>query len=128
MIPFSLRITLLIAVIVYFILILFYLKNKALELKYTLLWIFAGAVMLLMVIFPPILLSIKELFGFADNMNALYVICFGFVIMLLMMLTSIVSRQANKVKILIQEIAILKKEIRDLQGVNKEKDEQDNTD
>lgn len=127
MIPFSLRITLLIAVIVYFILILFYLKNKALELKYTLLWIFAGAAMLLMVIFPQILLLIKEMFGFADNMNALYVICFGFVIMLLMMLTSIVSRQANKVKILIQEIAILKKEIRDLQEVNKEKNEQDNT-
>ena len=127
MIPFSLRITLLIAVIVYFILILFYLKNKALELKYTLLWIFAGAAMLLMVIFPQILLLIKEMFGFADNMNALYVICFGFVIMLLMMLTSIVSRQANKVKILIQEIAILKKEIRDLQEVNKEKNEEDNT-
>ena len=56
MIPFSLRITLLIAVILYFIIILFYLKNKALELKYTLLWIFAGIIMLLMVIFPQILL------------------------------------------------------------------------
>lgn len=115
MIPFSLRITLLIAVIVYFIFILFYLKNKALELKYTLLWIFAGIIMLLMVIFPQILLSLKDLFGFEDNMNTLYVICLGFIIMLLMMLTSIVSRQANKVKILIQEIAILEKEIRDLQ-------------
>ena len=119
-IPFSLRITLIIAIIIYFVIILFYLKNKALELKYTLLWILAGAVMLLMVIFPQILLRVREFFGFADNMNALYVICLGFVIMLLMMLTSIVSRQANKIKILIQEIAILKKEIRDLQEADRE--------
>ena len=58
-------------------------------------------------------------------MNTLYVICLGFIIMLLMMLTSIVSRQANKVKILIQEIAILKKEIRDL-WEKTEKNGQDN--
>ena len=47
--------------------------------------------------------------------------------MLLMMLTSIVSRQANKIKILIQEIAIMKKEIRDLQGNKSEgNSEEDN--
>jgi len=126
MIPITLQITLLLAVLVYFILILWYLKSKALELKYTLLWLLAGIIMFLMVVFPEMLFWITKVFGFESNMNALYVICLGFVIMLLMMLTSIVSRQANKIKILIQEIAIMKKEIRDLQErsleVNSEKD------
>jgi len=127
MIPMTLRITLLVAVLVYFILILWYLKSKALELKYTLLWFLAGIIMFLMVVFPEILFWITKAFGFESNMNALYVICLGFVIMLLMMLTSIVSRQANKIKVLIQEIAIMKKEIRDLQESNlEENSEKDN--
>ncbi len=127
MIPMTLQITLLVAVLVYFILILWYLKSKALELKYTLLWLLAGIIMFLMVVFPEILFWITKAFGFESNMNALYVICLGFVIILLMMLTSIVSRQANKIKILIQEIAIMKKEIRDLQENNLEgKSEKDN--
>ena len=45
MIPATLRITLIIAVVCYFIIILYFLKQKALNLKYTLLWIVAGLVM-----------------------------------------------------------------------------------
>lgn len=126
MISATLRVVLLIAIIIYFILIFFYLKRKALELKYTLLWLFAGIVMLLMIIFPQISVMITRLLGFESNMNALYITCLGFIIMLLMMVTSIVSRQSNKIKVLIQEVAILKKAIRDLQeseiGIDNEKD------
>ena len=49
MIPSTLRIVLLVGVLAYFIVILLFLKDKALELKYTLLWIGAGAFMLLLV-------------------------------------------------------------------------------
>lgn len=126
MIPTTLRVALLIAIIIYFILILFYLKRKALELKYTLLWMFAGIIMLLMIIFPQISVMVTRLLGFESNMNTLYITCIGFIIMLLMMVTSIVSRQSNKIKTLVQEIAILKKEIRDLQesciGIDCEED------
>ena len=83
--------------------------------------------MFIMVMFPELLFVLTRAFGFESNMNALYVICLGFIMMLLMMLTSIVSRQANKIKILIQEIAIMKKEIRDLQGNKSEgNSEEDN--
>lgn len=126
MIPTTLRFVLLTAIIVYFILILFYLKRKALELKYTLLWMFAGMIMLLMVVFPQISIIMTRLLGFESNMNALYITCMAFIIMILMMLTSIVSRQSNKIKTLIQEIAILKKEIRDLQESYIEADSEKN--
>lgn len=115
MIPINLRITLLLAIVVYFIIILYYLKNRALELKYTLLWIFAGMIMLLITAFPKLALAVTRLFGIESHMNTLYLTCLGFMIMLLMMLTSIVSRQSNKIKTLIQEVAILKKHIKDIE-------------
>ena len=107
MIPTTLRITLIIAVICYFVVILYFLKQKALNLKYTLLWLLAGVVMGLLVIFPDLLLTIKRILGIEDNMNSLFIMCIGFMLMILMALTSIVSRQNMKIRKLVQEISIL---------------------
>lgn len=115
MIPITLRITLTIAVIFYFILILHYLKNKMLELKYTLIWLFAGLVMGLLIVFPELLLVFIRLLGIESNMNGLFIMCFAFVIMTLMTLTSIVSRQNMKIRILIQELSTMEKRVRELE-------------
>jgi hypothetical protein len=115
MIPQKLQIVLIVAIILYFIIILKFLKDKALELKYTLLWLFAGAVMLFMVAFPELLEFVVHLFGIQSNMNGLYILLIGFILMILMTLTSIVSRQTNKTRTLIQEIAILEKRVRELE-------------
>lgn len=42
MLPIMLRITLGVGLVLYFTVILLFLKYKAIELKYTLIWIFAG--------------------------------------------------------------------------------------
>lgn len=120
MIPTTLRITLIIAVICYFIVILYFLKQKALNLKYTLLWLLAGVVMGLLVIFPDLLLTIKRILGIEDNMNSLFIMCIGFMLMILMALTSIVSRQNMKIRKLVQEISILDKQIRELEESSEE--------
>lgn len=117
MIPHTLQITLSIAVVCYFILILHYLKNKMLELRYTLLWLMAGAVMAVMIFFPEILLRFVRILGIESNMNGLYVLCFAFIIAILMTLTSIVSRQQMKIRVLIQENSMLEKRIRELEKV-----------
>jgi hypothetical protein len=91
------------------------LKKKTLELKYTLLWIFAGIIMAIIVLFPGILQSFIGLVGITSFMNGLFVICIGFIIILMMSLTSIVSRQAFKIRTLIQDNAMLEKRIRDLE-------------
>lgn len=123
MIPSTLRVTLIIAVVCYFILILYFLKNKALNLKYTLLWLLAGAVMGLLIIFPEMLVRIIHIFGISDNMNGLFIICIGFMLMILMALTSIASRQNMKIRLLVQEIGILDKRIREM-----EQQKEDNSD
>ena len=121
MIPHTLQITLTIAVICYFIIILYYLKKRMLELKYTLIWLVTGVVMGIMILFPDLLEWFRGLLGIESNMNALYVLCFAFIIMILMTLTSIVSRQMLKIRILIQEISMLEKRIRELESENDKK-------
>ncbi len=112
--PTNLRITLAIALVVYLVLILVFLKNKAIELKYTLLWLLAGVAMAVLVIFPNVLPWFIHLLGVTDNMNGLFLICIAFLMMLLMELTSIVSRQARKIRSLTQGQAILEREVREL--------------
>lgn len=122
MIPSTLRISLIAAVICYFILILYFLKQRALNLKYTLLWLLSGAVMGILVIFPELLTYIIHIFGIEDNMNGLFIMCIAFMIMIMMALTSIASRQNMKIRQLVQEIAILDKRIRELEENHKYKD------
>lgn len=120
MIGSTLRTVLIAAVICYFVVILKFLKDKALSLKYTLLWIFAGIAMAILIFFPDILTWFINLFGIQNNMNGLFLFCIAFIIMILMSITSIVSRQNRKIRTLIQEIGIMEKRIRELE--QKEKD------
>ncbi|MCM1038232.1 MAG: DUF2304 domain-containing protein [Roseburia sp.] len=115
MIPSSLRVTLIVAVICYFIIILYFLKQRALNLKYTLLWLLSGAVLGILVIYPELLSYIIHILGIEDNMNGLFIICIAFMLMIMMALTSIASRQNMKIRQLVQELGILDKRIRELE-------------
>lgn len=115
MIPSNLRVFLIILVVSYFIVILYFLKQKALNLKYTLLWLVAGVVMGILVVVPELLTAIIRLFGIQDNMNGLFIFSIGFTILILLSLTSIASRQNRKLRTLTQEIAILDKRVRELE-------------
>ena len=125
MIPSTLRFILIVAVICYFIIILYFLKQRALNLKYTLLWLLAGAVMGILVIVPELLTAIIHVFGIQDNMNGLFIFCIGFIIMILLSLTSIASRQNRKIRTLTQELAILDKRLREVESSMKEYTEAD---
>lgn len=115
MIPSNLQFVLIIGVIVYFIIILMFLKKQALSLKYTLLWLLAGVVLGIMVMWPELLAWFIHMLGVVDNMNGLFILCIAFIIMILMSITSIVSRQAEKIKNLTQTIAKMEKRIRELE-------------
>lgn len=114
MIPDRLRLTLAVALFVYICLIMLFLKKKAIELKYTLLWLLAGVCMAVMVIFPGVLPRILHFFGIVGSMNGLFILCIAFLMMLCMALTSIVSKQAGKIRKLTQSLAILEKQVREL--------------
>ena len=67
------------------------------------------------VIFPKLLSLLTKMLGIESTMNGLYVLCIGFIIIILMALTSIVSRQSIKIRALIQENAMLEKRMREIE-------------
>ena len=125
MIPANLRIVLICALLVYFAIVLVFLKNKTLELRYTLLWLAAGGVLIILVLWPQLLSVCVNLIGIQSNMNGLFIMTFAFVIVIMMSLTSIVSKQTNKIKVLVQEMAIMDKKIRELQDMTYEAQERE---
>lgn len=119
MIPDKLRISLICALVIYFALILLFLKRRDISLKYTLLWLFAGAFMGILVIWPESLIKITQAIGIESSMNGLFILAIAFVIAILMSITSIVSKQSDKIRSLTQTIAMMEKRIRELEETEK---------
>lgn len=106
------QIIMLLAVMCYFVLLILLLRKKMLNLKYGLLWIFSGVLMLILAIFPGILNSFSRLVGIAIPTNALFAVILFCVMIILISLTAIVSGLNNKVKKLAQTIAMLENRLR----------------
>ncbi len=116
MIPLQLKMVLIAAIAAFFIIVLMLLKRRRLALKYTLLWLLTGVVMLVLVSFPELLLLIARLSGIQSVMNTLYMMLLAFVLILLMMLTSIVSKQTERIRDLAQSNALLEERLRALEA------------
>ena len=111
----ALRISLIIALLIYFSCIYMMLKKEKLNFKYSLLWIILGICMLFFIIFPSALEQLAKGIGIINYLNGLFaVVLFGLII-LLMFLTTVASELSNKNRILIQECALLEERIRKLE-------------
>ncbi len=119
MISITLRLFLIFAFLAYFILIVIFLRKKSLSLKYSLLWIFAGFFMGVLLVFPNTLNVIVNIIDIKSPMNGLFAICIFFILIILMSLTSIVSKQSDKIKRLVQDNAFLEKRIREIENSDK---------
>lgn len=116
------KIILLVGILIYFCIIVRLLKKKRLILKYSLLWIALGMIMSILVIFPQLLRTISTLLGIEDTMNGLFTCAIGLELMILMALTAIVSKQSDRIKNLVQDNALLEKQLRDIARQNLIKD------
>ena len=77
--------------------------------------------MIVLVAFPSLLGWISRALGFQSSMNGLMVLGVAFIIMIIMSLTSIVSKQSRKIRNLVQYTAMLEKRIRDVESEIREK-------
>ncbi len=109
--PFNLRIELLIFVILFCLVILYFVKKDKLLMKYAIIWLLAGFIMFIAVVIPNFIETISALLGFEIVSNMIFL--FGFLILMgiVLSLTAIVSKQSEKIRLLIQEVSILKKNI-----------------
>lgn len=81
-------------------------RRRLLE-RYALVWLFSSAVLLILAVWRGALNRISELFGIAYPSNALFVVAFGFVLMLLLHFSVAVSRHSDQIKVLAQRLALL---------------------
>lgn len=118
--PLRLQIIMLIVEILYFVLIFTLLKKKTLMLSYTLTWLVAGVVMTVFTIFPGLMQGIFELLHVESPMNGLLSLCVFCLLIIMVFLTTIVSKQTNQIRKLTQDNALLEKRIRDIEINEKE--------
>lgn len=90
-------------------------KNK-LELKYALLWFALGIGVFIFACVPGLMNLLAELMGISSPINMLFFIGFCFSLIIIFSLSVAVSRASNRMKKLTQEVALLKKEIKEKNG------------
>lgn len=111
-----LRIFAAILVIIYFVVIFGLLKKRKLALRYSLLWLFSGIVMLMIIIWPQILVFGAKFLGIEVASNGLFATCILLEILIMISLTVVISDFANKIKSIIQNLALIEKRVRDIES------------
>jgi hypothetical protein len=81
-------------------------QRRLLE-RYALLWLFSALVLLGLAIWRSLLEDLASAIGVAYPPNALFLIAFGFVLILLLHFSLAVSRLSDQTKVLAQRLALL---------------------
>jgi hypothetical protein len=90
------------------------LRRRRLVERYALLWLGSSLVLLLLSIWTGLLEIISKAVGIVYPPNALFMIAFGFVLVLLLHFSLAISRLSGETKVLAQKVARLDKEVRNL--------------
>lgn len=105
------------ALLLFFLLEL--LRRRRLAEPYAILWLLASVVLLVLAIWNDLLDRVSDLVGIAAPANAFFAVALGFILVLLLSFSVVVSRLSRENKLLAQEIARLNQE----RGVKTEPDQ-----
>jgi hypothetical protein len=89
------------------------LRRRRLVERYALLWLLSSLVLLGLSVWTGLLEVISKAVGIVYPPNALFMIAFAFVLVLLLHFSLAISRLSGETKVLAQELARLDKEMRD---------------
>ena len=90
------------------------LRRRRLIERYALIWLGSAVVLLGLAIWTNLLEIVSKALGIAYPPNALFLIAFAFVLLLLLHFSIAISRLSNETKLLAQEQARLDSELREL--------------
>lgn len=109
----TLRLVLVIGSVLFFAFIINMVRTKKLELKYALIWIITSLSFVVMSVFPQTVFFISKILDVEVPANALFLCIIFLLLLMVFALTVAVSRQAGRIKRLVQEVGLLKSEIED---------------
>ncbi len=114
-----LRYFLMIAILGYFWLIIHLLRREKFLLRYGILWLISGLIMLVLCMFPNLLINFTQHLGVEIASNGLFAICIFLVIMMLVFLTAVMTELTSRIKKMAQKTAMIEKRLRDLEEIGK---------
>lgn len=85
-------------------------RNRKLELRYTLSWLLLAIVLLILAAFPSLLQVMSSAMGIYAPVNMIFFCGFAFSLFIIYTLTVAISKMAEEIKCLAQRIALLEKQ------------------
>ena len=89
------------------VVILEFVRRKRFLERYAILWLFSAVILLGLSLWKGLLEDLADVVGIAYPPNALFLIAFGFVLVLLLHFSVAVSRLSDQTKVLTQRLALL---------------------
>ena len=99
-----------IAVLVFALVVELVRRRRLME-RYALLWMFASATLLLLALWKGLLLRVSSSVGIYYAPSALFVIAFGFVLLLLLHFSLVISKLSDQNKVLAQKIGMMEERL-----------------
>jgi hypothetical protein len=94
-----------------FILVFELVRQRRLMERYALLWLFSSAVLLALSVWRGALEELASAVGIFYAPSALFAVAFGFVLVLLLHFSLVISRLAEQTKVLAQRVGLLQHEV-----------------
>lgn len=97
-------------------------RKEILDIRFALSWLLVGIIVLILDIFPSAMFWLVHLLGIQLPVNMMFFFGFCFTLFLVFGLTTKVSRQAEQLKRLTQEVALLEKSLTEAKDTVAEKE------
>lgn len=97
-------------------------RKEILDIRFALSWLLVGIIVLILDIFPSAMFWLVQLLGIQLPVNMMFFFGFCFTLFLVFGLTTKVSRQAEQLKRLTQEVALLEKSLTEAKDTVAEKE------
>ena len=109
----SLELKVIALVFLLFIILLIFslIKKEKVSIKYSVIWLTSLIVIFFFIIIPGFLSFATKLLGFQTSSNMIISLLLAVLIIISIMLTVIVSKQKEQIRLLIQELSLIKEKI-----------------
>ena len=111
----DLQVLLIVGALALFGMIVYLIKHKKIEVKYSIIWLAFSATMILFALFPYLVLVLGDISGVVNPVNFIFMTLFVFILLIMLSVSAVISGFSTKIKRLAQANALLEKRVRELE-------------
>ena len=111
----DLQVLLIVGALALFGMIVYLIKHKKIEVKYSIIWLAFSATMILFALFPYLVLVLGDISGVVNPVNFIFMTLFVFILLILLSVSAVISGFSTNIKRLAQANALLEKRVRELE-------------